>query len=145
MFSGTVNVLATIFLVALAGYATVRQTGSVRDSALAGLVAAIVGEVVGLLLQGLQYLVDASTFAPMLTSFTSSRLPGAAIVVSLVIGVLWGVALALASGAGLGHIEECTLERASGPQKGWRCVSSIPKRGSGVSMRQTRTASTHGQ
>ena len=104
IFSGTVNVLATIFLVALAGYVTVRQTGSVRDSALAGLVAAIVGEVVGLLLQGVQYLVDPSPFALMLTSFTSSRLPSAAVVASLVIGGLWGVALALASGAGLGAL-----------------------------------------
>jgi hypothetical protein len=102
--SGTVNVLATILLFALAGYVTVRRTGSIRDGALAGLMAAMVDGVVGLLLQGLQYLVDPSTFAPLQSSIKHTSLPSFAIIASLLIGGLWGAALALASGAGLGAL-----------------------------------------
>jgi hypothetical protein len=93
-----VNVLASIVLFALAGYMTVRQTGSIRDGALAGLIAALVDRVIGLLLIGVQYLADPGSFSSMQSSITQSSLPSFAVIASLEAGGLWGVARALAFG-----------------------------------------------
>jgi hypothetical protein len=113
ILTGTVNPIATIVLLALAGYVTVRRTGSVRDSALAGLAAASVSLVVGLLFQVVLYLVDPRRFTPFLSSFSSSRLPVAAIVASWVFFGLWGMALVLALGAGLGALGGLLGRRAA--------------------------------
>jgi hypothetical protein len=104
ILTGTVTPIATVVLLGLAGYVTLRRTGSIHDSALAGLAAASVSLVVGLLFQVVLYLVDPRRFTPFLSSFTSSRLPGAAMAVSLALGGICGVALALAIGAVLGAL-----------------------------------------
>jgi hypothetical protein len=91
-------------LFALAGYMAARQTGSIRDGALAGLMAALVDGVIELFLIGVQYLVDPGSFSPIQSSVTHTSLPNFGIIASLLVGGLWGAALALAFGAGLGTL-----------------------------------------
>lgn len=115
ILSSVAQFLVSVLFYVLAGRAAAVQTGSIRSAALAGLLTALVSGAIGLVNVGVQLLVDPSVFAPMQNSVTHSRLPTGIAIAASAIGALWGLAIALAIGAGLGALGGLLGRRAAQP------------------------------